>query len=143
MINLSFSIDDQQVTRVLNNIDAALKDFREPLKQIGNWYVETQIPQQFGSEGTYFLGEQWEERKKDYSWPILFNTGWLANNFEFLPEEPMDGQIEISNWTVDYYQYHQTGTYKMAQRPILVVTPELQDYATKAFYEYFNNAIEK
>lgn len=99
------------------------------------WTVE--MIEQFATEGSYYMGEQWAPLSPEYAkrkmrkygpMPILIATGALVKSLigeggEHVKQIGPDHAV--FGTSVPYAQYHQGGTGKMPKRQIIKVTDQL------------------
>jgi len=141
---LTLSIDGD--TRVIAKLDAAIKAVgspREALEDSGK-YIISEVDKQFSTSGSR-LGTSWQalsqktliqKAQAGYGGKgILERTGKLKKGFT---SDLETFKVTVSN-PVTYFKYHQLGTNKIPQRPMLVSSTNLK----AGIVEIFNKFIKK
>ena len=143
-MQLTFTQQSDQAVRVLDNLRRALTDFTPALKKVEQLQKGT-IEKQFASEGKE-TSSSWKplaastikmRLQAGYSaGPILTASGRLRASFETFK---LTRDTLIIGSRIPYFQYHQMGTEKMAQRPILNITQKLADEIGTEIQNYLIN----
>lgn len=98
------------------------------------------IQSNFAAEGR----PAWEERKYDYSHPILDKTGAMRDLAEASTNpanwQHSSAEHRLDIRSTDYANYHQQGTSKMPQRKFVQLTAGEEDAAQKLFEQVFEGA---
>src|SRR5215213_6715697 len=109
MLDLEFRIEGvPEVSRRLLVSAEGVKDFRQPLRQIGDELQKT-FQMNFSQRGALFGG--WAPRKPRYkngqrvdTWPLLEKTGAMRKSFK----DHLDPTKIVLTNTAPYFHYHQS-----------------------------------
>ncbi len=128
---------EAQVSRRLLIVSDGITDFTSPLRNIGSELQKT-FQDNFSQQGALFGG--WQERKKDYPWPILNKTGRLRQGFQ----QNLGTELVIFN-PVPYFVYHQSNKprSKMPRRVMMKVDNDRRNFIVKEFQLYVVNLIRR
>lgn len=130
--DLSITLEgEQQLHRRLMIVTTGITDFSSPLKKIGSELQKT-FQDNFAQDGGLFGG--WQERTKDYPWPILQKTGRMRQSFV---EDVNKQNIAITN-TAPYFMYHQSNKprKRLPRRVMMKIDEQRKTFIIKAFQEY-------
>jgi len=134
-MEFTFTADATDVSLAIGGIVTAMNDMSGGLQEVSEMQQEF-IDSQYSSEGSKILGNKWTKRKKNYAWPILDNTGKMKGSHEVV--ELSAHKLSIGNST-KYFQYHQTGTSKMAQRMVHGHSDEMIEKTLDILVNYIVN----
>lgn len=136
-MQLQVDVDGKGAKRKLEAARRAVKDYREPLKQIKT-YELNEIRKNFVTRGTNITGKRWAKRKKSYSHNILEKTGKLKGSFRSTKLTKTELHIDSR---VDYYKYHQLGTSKMPKRQITGFSEKMKKQILNIIHKYLTKKI--
>lgn len=142
-MEISFTISDINIRKKLNDLGREIKDFREPLNEIGDDLIDLYANKVFESSGTA-IGNKWKdlglltlrarERRTGYyaltprvTGKILIWTGRLQDGFR----KTVDSTKLIIDNQVEYFKYHQ-----LSQRKMLAITANVISIVNKRVNEY-------
>lgn len=121
---ITFSLDNTEAKRMLENIQKGISDFKPALEEISGVQLK-EIEKQFSTEGSNILGEKWQALQADTikariragfgASPILTASGKMRKSNR--KSRLTNTELDISN-DVHYFKYHQLGTKKMPRRQI-------------------------
>jgi len=131
MIKTSFSVDSTQAKKRLRAVMDGVKDFKKPLREIEDYELD-EIKKQFSTSGQNIAGG-WEKRKGGETHPLLDKTGRLKKSFKRI--KLTNTELEISS-KVNYFKFHQLGTYKMPQRQILGFSKKMEKHIIDLFNKF-------
>lgn len=135
MINLGFKVEGQdKLNDALEELELTFKDFRPLFREAAKLFYEFE-KQAFEAEGETSAGGEWEELSplyeliKEQRYPgktILRRTDAL---YRSLTQPNARGSIRRVTETelligtgIDYALWHQTGTSRMPERPVIALT---------------------
>lgn len=139
MVNLGFKVEGQgKLLDALDELELTFRDFRPLFREAAKLFYEFE-KQAFETEGESSAAGDWEELSplheliKQQAFPgktILRRTDAL---FRSLTQPNARGSIRRVTDTelligtgIDYALYHQTGTSRMPERPVIALTDEQQ-----------------
>jgi phage gpG-like protein len=138
---LQFQIEgEQQLSRKLRGISSNVKNWKPQMKKIGSYLVGVFSGPVFDTEGRE-IGEPWEKRKGNYSWPLLQRTGRMKGSFKSIPTM---ASVEIMN-TTNYFKYHQSNKprRKLPRRVMMKIDNERKQGIVKIIQKSLVNDIIK
>jgi phage gpG-like protein len=115
---MSFTIDNKEAMRVMDNIKKGISDFKPALEQIKGYQIK-EVDKQYKTEGTNILGGKWPAIKKSTErariragfapGPILTASGKMRRGTAEM--KLTKNELQIGN-DVQYFKFHQLGTKK-------------------------------
>lgn len=145
-LDLNFTLEgDKQVSRRLMIVADGVKDFTQPLGNIGGELNKT-FQLNFDAEGGLFGG--WPERKPRYkngqrvdTWPLLQKTGRMRQGFR-----QNVGKVTLVIFNpVEYFKYHQSNKprRRLPRRVMMKIDNERANFIVKAFQAYIVGLMRK
>jgi len=148
MSEISFTLDDTQVKKKLNDLAKGVDNFEKPFNQIGDDLLDFYGNKVFSSQGSA-IGERWRNlspatlklranRQGYYSNPaittdkILVWTGRLQRGFQ---KTVTKTKLIIEN-KVEYFKYHQAAKGRPPQRKMLSINSKVIETVIKRINEY-------
>jgi len=152
---LTIRIDDTEVKKKLDILKTGVKNFKKPLKVIGNKFLKIYSEDVFRTQGGA-IGDKWKKlspatllmRRKRVGYYAqtpkttskkLVWTGKLQGGFN---KTVTKTRLVINN-TVDYFKYHQRSTGRPPQRKMLGLTKKIVTIVIEEFNKYIKNLIKK
>ncbi len=131
--DLNISLEgEKQLSRRLLIVADGITNFESPLRKIGG-ELQKSFQDNFAQEGALFGG--WQDRAKDYPWPILQKTGRMRQSFK----SRIDNRNTILLYnTAPYFVYHQSNKprKRLPRRVMMKIDGERKDFIIKAFQAY-------
>jgi len=146
---MSFTIDNREAMRVMENIKKGINDFKPALEQIKGYQVK-EIDKQYKTEGSNILGEKWHDLKKNTinariragfgAGPILSASGRMRRGTA--QKKLTKNELQIGN-DVKYFKFHQLGTRKMIQRQVFGHSNEMIKHVLDMCAKYIIKTAKK
>jgi phage gpG-like protein len=121
---MSFSIDNKEVMKVMDNIKKGITDFKPALEEIKGYQLK-EIEKQYKTEGGNILGGKWQALKANTiksrmragfsCGPILTASGKMRRGMA--EKKLTKNELQIGN-DVQYFKFHQLGTKRMPRRQV-------------------------
>lgn len=139
----------KQLSRVMQNMEVKLKDFRIPFTDASKELVKIFSKDVFETEGSA-IGEKWarlspytvaQKARLGYSAKPLVRTGRMQRSFKSIIETT---QATIYNDT-EYFKYHQSNKprSKLPRRVMMKLAEIQKQIVVKAFQTYFHKVMKK
>lgn len=138
MFNVQIRITgDKETIARLNKTGQGLKNWQSTLVKVGDLLQRVYGVRNFETVGAY-IGQRWAElkpstiRSKVKRWPgrdILVASGTMKGAWE---HQAFPTRLTLKN-TAEYAHWHQTGTGRMASRPIIDVNKRVKDDIIEVF----------
>lgn len=138
MLQLNFEIEgEKQVSRRFNQIPQNLGSIQEPLRNIGTELLRS-VDMNFASRGSLF-DEAWQERTRNYPWPLLQKTGRMRAGFK---DNLGKDYVEIYN-IEDYFKYHQSNKPRrhLPRRVMLKIDQQRRTFIVKEFQRHMQKVV--
>jgi phage gpG-like protein len=139
-LELTFSVEgSEQISRRLGITAEGVKNFREPLREVGKDLLKT-FDTNFSSRGALYGG--WAPRKPQYrngvrvdTWPLMEKSGRMRRSFK---SDVRPFTVELSN-RATYFKYHQSNAprrSKLPRRAMMKLRAQDADHIVKTFQAY-------
>lgn len=131
-MDITFTIEGEtQVARRLLVVADNIRNFDEPLEEVGNELMST-FELNFLLGGSLFGG--WQPAAKDYGHPLMEDTGELRENFGYVVN---NSELTMFN-TTPYFRYHQSkeARSKLPRRIMMMIDNERKNFIIRALQKY-------
>jgi phage gpG-like protein len=117
-VDIDIKFDDNGTIEYLNGVQFRMNNLL-PVWEFARRQLELANAANFTASGLPSGG--WERRKDEYAWPIMRRTGRLFEDLTNLsgPSNVVSPKSASFGTDVEYAQFHQSGTRKMAQRLVV------------------------
>ena len=147
---IEWSIEGQtELSRVLLNVTADLKDYSQPFRQSANMLVRQFSQEVFATQGAV-LGERWkrlspytvsQKARLGFTGGPLVRTGQMQRSFQSIVSSD---QAVVRN-TAPYFPYHQSNQprSKLPRRVMMKLTQNSKAEIVRHFQEFIRQSLTK